>query len=38
MTIKDEYPIVYKCRMCKKEFDYLDKILYHIQYVHKITL
>jgi hypothetical protein len=23
------YPIIYKCRFCKKEFDFLDKILIH---------
>lgn len=36
--INEEYPIVYKCRKCKKEFDYLDKILNHIQYIHKIKI
>ncbi len=34
----ENYPIIYKCRLCKREFDYLDVILSHIQKTHKLSV
>ena len=32
------YPIIHKCRECKKEFEYLDKIVIHVEDEHKFKL
>ena len=34
----DKYPILYKCRICGKEFDYLDAIVEHVNKKEKIII
>tara|TARA_R110002051_G_scaffold313485_1_gene389609 strand:+ start:936 stop:1049 length:114 start_codon:yes stop_codon:yes gene_type:complete len=35
---KAKYPIIYKCRICKKEFEFIDDIIIHIEEQEKIKL